>query len=243
MGPPVLLLDSASTTRRNLLRTLAAVPLLGACGGPSVLQQADLRPVSPEGLPRELPAPALRAGDEWRYLMRSVLTGLTTDRVQLRVSAVDADGYSIAGQSGQSGPFEARFDRNLNPIRNRNVAFAPPYPRYAFPLAIGKAWRTEVRTTVAGRPDQGTLLQDVSATVHGWERVTVPAGVFTTLRIDLAIAWRDTAYATERGNSTESFWYSATVRNAALHHRIDYVQGRVVSNDVVTELESFSTGA
>jgi hypothetical protein len=232
----------ASSNRRNLLLLVAAVPLLGACGGSSPLHQADIRPVSPEGLPGELPAPALQVGTEWRYVMRSVLTGLTTDRVQLRVSAVEADGYVVAGQS-EAGAFEARLDRDLNPIRNRNVAFAPPYPRYAFPLTIGKAWRTEVRTTVVGQPDQGTLLQNVSASVRGWERVTVPAGIFTTLRIDLAIEWQNTRDATERGNSTETFWYSAQVQNAVLHHRTDYASGRVVTNDSVTSLESLSAGA
>lgn len=230
----------ASSTRRNLLRVLAAAPLLGACRGPSPLQQADIRPVSPAGLPAELPAPILEAGVEWRYVVRNVLTGLATDHVRLRVAAVDADGYSIAGQSDESGPFEARLDRNLNPIRNRNVAFAPPYPRYVFPLTIGKAWRTEVRTTVVGQPEQGTLFQSVSANIPGWERVTVPAGVFTALRIDLAIEWRVSVEATERGNSAESFWYSAQARNAVFHHRTDYAYGRVVTNDVVTELESFS---
>ncbi len=134
-------------------------------------------------------------------------------------------------------------DRDLNPVRNRNVAFAPPYPRYAFPLAIGKAWYTEVRTTVAGQPDQGTLLQNVSATVRGGERVTVPAGIFTALRIDLAIEWRVSVEVSERGNSTERFWYSPQARNAVFHQRTDYAYGRVVTNDTVTELESFSLGA
>ena len=229
----------ASPTRRTLLRFLAATPLLGACRGPSPLQQADVRPVPSEGLPSELSAPVLQVGTEWRYVMRSVLTGLTTEYVQFRVSAVGVDGYTIAAQSDQSGPFQVRVDRNLNPIRNRNVAFAPPYPRYAFPLTIGKAWRTEVRTTVTGQPDQGTLFQNVSGNVRGWERVTVPAGVFTALRIDLAITWRVSVEASERGNSTESFWYSPEVRNAVFHHRTDYASGRVVTNDVVTELESF----
>jgi len=230
----------ASPTRRNLLRILAATPLLGACRGPSPLQQADLRTVPPEGLPNELPAPVLRVGTEWRYVMRSVLTGLTTEHVQFRVSAVDGNGYTIAAQSDQSGPFQVHVDRDLNPIRNRNVAFAPPYPRYAFPLSIGKAWRTEIRTTVVGQPGQGTLFQDVSGKVPGWERVTVPAGMFTALRIDLAITWRVSVEASERGNSAESFWYSPQVRNAVFHHRTDYAYGRVVTNDVVTELESFS---
>ncbi|MCG6876822.1 MAG: hypothetical protein LJE97_17170 [Betaproteobacteria bacterium] len=240
-APDPLLPSHAS--RRSILRVLAVAPLLGACGGPSVLTQADLRPVPPEGLPRELPAPALRVGDEWRYATRSVLTGLTTDEIQLRVSAVDAEGYALAGQSQAAGAYEVRFDRDLNPVRNRNVAFEPAYPRYAFPLAIDKTWSGEVRTNVIGAPDQGTLLQHVRATVHGWERVTVPAGIFTALRIDLAVEWRVSVEASERGNSTESFWYAASVRNAVFHHRVDFVQGRIVTNNIATELKWFHSGA
>lgn len=234
-------MDSRAT-RRNLLRLLAVAPLLSACGGPSVLREAALLPVSPEGFPSQLPAPALPVGAEWRYRIRAVLTGLTTDQVRYRVSAVDANGYEIAGVSQTDGPFEARYDRDLNPVRSRNVAFQPAYPRYSFPLAIGKMWRTTVRTTVVGDSGQGTLLQDVSAAVRGWERVTVPAGIFTALRIDLAINWQNSAFATERGNSTEAFWYAANVRNAVFHHRTDYSEGRIVTNNVVTELESFKVG-
>jgi hypothetical protein len=83
----------------------------------------------------------------------------------------------------------------------------------------------------------------VSATVRGWERVTVPAGNFTALRIDLAIDWRDSDNAAAWGNSAESFWYAAEVRNAVFHHRVDFAQGRLESNNSVTELESFSVGA
>jgi hypothetical protein len=240
ISPP---LAPPRASRRKLLRLLAATPLLGACSGPSVLSQADIQPMPAEGRPRELTAPDLRVGDEWRYILRSVLTGLTTDRVQLRVTAVDADGYTLAGQSQSGGPFEVRYDRNLNQVRDRSLAYTPAYPRFAFPLAIGKAWETEVRTNPIGIVGQGTLLQRVSGIARGWERVTVPAGIFTALRIDLAIDWRDTAQATIWGNSAETFWYATEVRNAVFHHRIDFPQGRLQSNNSVTELESFRVEA
>ncbi|MGB8435923.1 MAG: hypothetical protein WCE38_16840 [Burkholderiales bacterium] len=229
--------------RRDLLRLLAAVPLLGACSGPSPLREADLRPVAPDGLPSDLPAPMLRVGDEWRYVMRSELTGLTTDRVQLRVSAVDAGGYQIAGRSQEAGPFEVRYDRDLNIIRSRGSAFQPPYPRFAFPLAIGKSWRADVTSTLPAAVSDGAILQSVSATAQGWERVTVPAGTFTALRVVLAINWRNVNYASVWGSSGETFWYAAQVRNAVLHHRVDYPHDGAQSNNIVTELESFSAGA
>ena len=227
--------------RRNALRVLAAAPLLGACAGPTVLSQVDLRPVPPEGLPSELPAPDLRVGDEWRYVVRAELTGLTTDHAWLRVSAADAGGYRLTVQS-DAGPSETQYDRNLNLVVNQGVAFQPPYPRFMFPLAIGKTWSAETRSRVSPQPGTGTLVQSVKATVRGWERVTVPAGVFTALRIDAAVNWRNTDFASVWGNSAETFWYVASVRNAVLHHRVDYPHGGIQSNNVVTELQSFRVG-
>lgn len=230
-------------TRRRVLGLLAGVPLLGACGGPSVLREAGLQPVPPEGLPSALPAPALRVGDEWGYRRRDAMTGLATGRTQLRVTAVDADGYVIAETADPGGTFPVRYDRNLNPLRSRNVVFEPAYPRFAFPLAAGRAWRVEVRSSGVPAQRYATLIQRVSASVRGWERVTVPAGTFTALRVDLAIDWRDDDNAAAWGNSAESFWYAAEARNAVFHHRVDFAQGRLESNNSVTELESFSVGA
>jgi hypothetical protein len=228
--------------RRRWLRLLAATPLLGACGGPSVLRQAGLQPLPPDGLPAELPAPALRVGDEWRYVMRDAMTGLASDRARLRVTSADTGGYGLAESSQSVGPFDARYDRNLNLLRSRNVAYEPAYPRFAFPLAIGRAWSAEVRSVTVPAARYGTLQQRVRATVRGWERVTVPAGTFVALRVDLAIDWRDTDSASTWGNSAETFWYAPEVRNAVFHHRTDFPQGRFESNNSVTELESYRVG-
>jgi hypothetical protein len=207
-----------------------------------VLRQAGLQPVSPDGLPRELPAPVLRPGHEWRYVAHDGLTGLVTERAHLRVNAADADGYGLT-ETLQAGPvYEVRYDRSLNLVRWRNRAFAPAYPRFAFPLALGKTWRVELRSSAVPSVRYGTLIEQVSGVVRGWERVTVPAGTFTALRIDLALDWRDTDEATVWGNSTDSFWYAAEARNAVLRHRVDFPHAGAQSNNIVTKLESFSVG-
>jgi hypothetical protein len=235
-------LPSASRLRRRVLRALAATPLLAACSGPSVLRQAGLTPVPADGQPREVPAPALRVGDTWRYVMRDAMTGLTNDRAELRVAAVDAGGYALTEASQTAGTLEARYDRSLNLLRSRNVAFEPAYPRFSFPLMVGKSWRADVRSITVPAQRYGTLAQRVSATVRGWERVTVPSGTFVALRVDLAIDWRDTDDASTWGNSLETFWYAPAVRNAVFHHRRDFPQGRFESNNSVTELASYSVG-
>lgn len=234
---------SSAVRRRRLLRFLAATPLLGACGSPSVLRQAGLEPVPPDGLPRELAAPVLQVGDEWRYVKRSALTGLTIDSAQVRVTAAGPDGYTVVEDWQTAGPVAARYDRNLNPLRSGDWVYEPAYPRYSFPLAIGKTWGGEVVSSEVPARRYATLRQRLKANVRGWERVTVPAGTFTALRVDLAVSWRDTDSAQVWGGSAETNWYAAEVRNSVLHHRVDYPYNGVQSNNVVVELESFRVGA
>jgi hypothetical protein len=240
LPPP---LSSSSATRRRLLRLLAATPLLGACGGTTVLNQMGLQPVPPDGLPRELAAPVLQVGDEWRYVKRSALTGLTIDRVRVQVTAAEPDGYAVAEDWQTAGPITARFDRNLNPLRSGDWMYEPAYPRFSFPLALGKTWSGEVKSSEMPARRYGTLRQRLKAKVRGWERVTVVAGTFTALRIDLAINWSDTDNAQVWGSSAETFWYAVEVRNLVLHHRVDYPYDGIQSSNVLVELESFRVGA
>jgi hypothetical protein len=229
--------------RRRLIGLLAAMPLLDACGGTTVLNQMGLQPVPPNGLPRELPAPALQVGDEWRYVKRSALTGLTLDRARVRVTAAGRDSYAVAEDWQAAGPVAARFDRNLNPLRSGDWLYEPAYPRFSLSLAIGKAWSGEVIASEVPSRRYARQRQRLKASVRGWERVTVPAGTFTALRIDLAVNWSDTDNAQVWGNSAETVWYAAEVRNMVLHHRVDYPYDGIQSSNVLVELESFRVGA
>jgi hypothetical protein len=199
--------------------------------------------VPPEGLPREVTAPLLQVGDEWRYVKRSALTGLTIDQARVRVSAVGRDGYAIAEDWQTAGPVAARFDRNLNPLRSGNWVYEPAFPRLSFPLGVGKVWSGEVLSSEAPAGRYAMLRQRLKANVRGWERVTVAAGTFTALRIDLAISWNDTDNAQVWGSSAETVWYAAEVRNLLLQHRVDYPYDGIQSSNVLVELESFRVGA
>jgi hypothetical protein len=229
--------------RRRLIGFLAAAPLLGACGGTTVLNQMGLQPVAPDGLPRELPEPALQVGDEWQFVKRSALTGLTLDRARVRVTAVGRDGYAAAEDWQAAGPVAARFDRNLNPLHSGDWVYEPAYPRFSFPLAIGKAWSGEVIASEVPSRRYARLRQRLKANVRGWERVAVAAGTFTALRIDIAVNWSDTDNAQVWGNSAETIWYAAEVRNMVLQHRVDYPYDGIQSSNVLVELESFRVGA
>ncbi len=220
---------------------MALGPLLSACGT-SVLRQADLQPVPPEGRLNALPAPAIRVGDQWKFVIYAELSGRVVDQVRAEVTAAGPDGFTVAETWQTAGSVNARYDRNLNPLRTGTVAYEPAYPRFSFPLTIGKTWRGQTLAKEQPQSLFGAVRQDVRASVHGWERVTVPAGIFTALRVDLAIDWQDPANAQSRGSSKESLWYAAEVRNIVLHHRVDF-EDRVETNNSVTELESFRSGS
>jgi hypothetical protein len=119
----------------------------------------------------------------------------------------------------------------------------PAFPRYSFPLGVGQVWSGEVISSEAPARRYATLRQRLKASVRGWERVTVAAGTFTALRIDIAINWNDTDNAQVWGNSAETVWYAVEVRNMVLHHRVDYPYDGIQSSNVLVELESFRVGA
>jgi hypothetical protein len=168
--------------RRSLVGIIALTPILSACGGPSVLRQAGLQPVSPVGQPASVPAPDIRVGDEWRYVVRAELTGLAVDSARIRVVGIEPDGYSVVESWQEGGTINARYDRNLNPLRSGTAVYTPAYPRYAFPLSIGKTWRGATLARIQSPQGGGSVRQTLSAKVIAWERAIVPAGTFTAHR-------------------------------------------------------------
>ncbi len=231
-----------AASRRTFLGLLAISPWLGACVGSPVLRQAGLQPVAPEGLPQEIPAPTLRVGDQWQYRKRDGLTGLTTNESTIRIASVVPDGYAVAEAWQDGGAVEAQYDRSLNPLRTQNLVFDPPFPRYSFPLALGKAWGGEILMRVVPTQRYGTVRQRVRANVRDWERVSVPAGTFTAMRIDISTDSNDTDAASLSGTTAESIWYVPQVRNMVFYHRVDF-HYRQETNNSVLELVSFRLGA
>ncbi len=205
-----------------------------------MLRDAAIQPVPAAGMPAQVPAPTLRAGDEWSYTRRETMTGLVSNQVRGQVTGVTGEGYQVAEEWQSGGPTSARYDRELNPLRIGNVDFQPAFQRFSFPLAVGKTWQSEVVKRETPVQRYSTVRESVKGTVVGWERITVPAGTFTALRIDVTTVWHDVAAASVRGTSRETVWYVPEVRNVALLHRQDFYDDARLINDSVLELTSFS---
>ena len=171
---------------------------------------APLLQTPPPGIPLELVAPTVRAGDDWRYTLHDGYTRLPRGTVEYRVSAVEGDRVTVERRQGDRTSTE-RYTRDLNwrerPMTNLpNFRYDPPYAALPFPLAAGKTWRAYVKAT---DPATGQAHRvRIDGKVLGWERVRVPAGEFDALVV------RRIVYAgnedTTRGeeNITEFDWYA-----------------------------------
>lgn len=229
-------------SRRAALAGLVLASALAACAQYSVLRDANVQPVTAAGMPADVPAPTLRVGDEWSYTRRDTMTGLVDNQVRGRVAGVTGGGYQIAEEWQKGAPVNALYDLNLNPLRIGNVDYQPPFQRFSFPLAVGKTWQSELVKRATPVQRYSTVSESMRGTVVGWDRITVPAGTFTALRIDVTTVWHDLDAATVRGTSRETVWYVPEVRNVVLLHRQDYYGDVQILNDSILELTAFSVG-
>jgi hypothetical protein len=181
-------------------------------------------------------------GDEWSYTRRETMTGLVNNQVRGRVTGVGGQGYQIAEEWQSGGPVNALYDLDLNPLRIGNVSFQPPFQRFSFPLMVGKTWEGQLVKREVPVQRYSTVRESMRGTVVGWDRITVPAGTFTALRIDVTTVWSDVDAAGVRGSSRETVWYVPEVRNVVLLHRQDFFGDLQVLNDSVLELTAFTVG-
>ncbi|MGH8681542.1 MAG: hypothetical protein ACREVS_09475 [Burkholderiales bacterium] len=229
-------------SRPAVIGVVSAAAAVAGCAQYSVLRDANIQPVSAVGMPAQAPAPTLRVGDQWSYTRRETMTGLVSNQARGRVTGVTGEGYQIAEEWQSGGPVSALYDFNLNPLRIGNVDFRPPFQRFSFPLAVGKTWQSELVKREMPVQRYSTVRESVKGAVIGWERITVPAGTFTALRIDVTTVWSDIDASGARGSSRETVWYVPEVRNVALLHRQDFYGDVRIINDSVLELTAFSVG-
>src|SRR6185295_17685529 len=154
------------------------------------------------------PAPVYKVGDRWIYSGRdgfrdplvweetrevvAVAPGAIDIRVTWKGNRVDStqvERWTSAGDLAQGAVFD---------IETRQ--FAPPLPRYKFPMTPGEKWSLfakQVNLTTK-REDPVNYYVNVS----GWKKVTTPAGTFDAIGLRIFMRLDD-----------EEFWRSATEAN------------------------------
>lgn len=161
-----------------------------------------------------VPPPAPKVGDWWR--LRYPELGGT---VFLQIKAV-ADGHFVT-TFGSRG--ERRYSREWNRIDTITadggvITYDRPLCFYSFPMWVGKKWNCMVRWRLLHYEDQLSIWAEAVA----WEQVTVPAGTFEAMRVDI-----------QARDSTTHCWYAPSV-NAPVKCEVKYYHSRSGAFELVS---------
>jgi hypothetical protein len=165
----------------NAFRSAACAAAVFLAGGAAHAQTVDVPPI--------------KEGDHWVYAVKAeqVQNGAlaaSSRKYEAWIVRVGSHSFVMANKAGDSNlpPHEA----SLNPDWSTSAVFNGEEKivsrPYSFPMAPGKGWDSD---SVQPHPSQGvkSLRNKVHYTVLGWEDVTVPAGKFKALKIEMEGNW------------------------------------------------------
>ncbi len=186
--------------------------------------------------------PPIRVGDTYVYASEDpdgTAASLTTRRT-VTASAPNVVLSSISLDSKNAKPRTLRFNRQWNLLASRSPNgsgrdYSPPLKYYDFPLFPGKTWQqttteTDIRTGAV-------RTHTVEGVVEGWDVVTVPAGTFRAIKVNLRTELYDPGSG-ERIPGTDVSWYVPEVKRSVK----SVTSGQGGSRRVI-ELLEYSLGA
>lgn len=184
--------------------------------------------VCAQTVPSSIDGPTVRIGDAWMY---NKLDGRNRRLEYVSVNTVRKIGPdSISMEStALDGSHIANIQRtrDFNLVRIEAAGFTqtalPYYPNFAFPLQIGKIWQRDVELANTSTPGKKVHAQ-LEGRVVGWESVTVPAGNFLALKIEVKGWYRgENIDGIWTGRIEDALWYAPEVRNAVRYEYQDTV--------------------
>jgi hypothetical protein len=187
--------------------------------------------------PEPIEKPAVKVGDTWIYNTLNGQTGVL-EHVSLNVIRKIDEKAILIESSNLDGSSVSKILRtpDFNFVRLEAPTFtrtaSPYYPNYAFPLRIGKTWKSAVVLENSNQPGK-QVRAELEAKVIGWESVTVPAGNFLALKIELDGWYQGTSIEGNwTGRIVEALWYAPAVRNAVRYEYRDTVDVSNYSHEV-----------
>jgi hypothetical protein len=132
----------------------------------------------------EVPAPRLQPGDEWNYQVVDLWHGGEIARQHASVVSVAGDEAMIRFDTkrvnedsprSRTTAVDMRSLTEINPARGN-------YFFLGFPLKPGKSWQFDFPNDA---PKRATNSVERWGKVAGWESVSVPAGTFRALRVEI----------------------------------------------------------
>lgn len=176
------------------------------------------------------PAPAI--GDSWTYQYTDVWKGSKGNINRMEVASIDEAGVHVAIKRAASGALISTqlFSAEMNPIDRGGMHFAPSFARYAFPLAPGKEWSSEV---VGDNSKAGKQWRyQIKGKVLDWEKVRVPAGEFEALKIFIHADYGPADGSAPGGHLSETVWFVPALNHyVKLEQQDSDAAGRLYSRD------------
>lgn len=163
--------------------------------------------------------PAINVGDS--YLLESIDAAHPANNHKTKrvVSAVTGDGFDLSVVNLKSKTGKARtltFDKGWNLIATRNADhsgydYAPALKYYDFPLTPGKTWKqTSIETD---NKTGATKKHVITGVVGGWEEISVPAGTFHALKVNLQTELYDPK-SQQKTIGTDVSWYAPETKRS-----------------------------
>jgi hypothetical protein len=175
-------------SRRTFITSAALAPV--ACGVPLSYERG-----MPVAAPR--PTPVVRppqVGQEWSYIKKDIFNGKTLGLITERVSKIGSS-IVIDRTSEDGGMLPSEIQTSWGMVATdtqwpRLLNFSPSLPLWPLELSIGWSKQFTSKYSVAGYSDSRLNWQEYMS-VQGWEKITVPAGEFITLRFQNLINYEN----------------------------------------------------
>ena len=171
-------------------------------------------------------APTVRVGDVWKYNRLDGFTNEIKFEFSRRVVGISDSEITIEQTiKGRAGYRVIIYDRFWNLIDNGTLKFEPSNGVQSFPVTIGKVLRKEYRGTVLKTGASAVCTS--KGQYVGWEKVTVPAGTFDTLRLEDEIECRSTGADAAINKTAHKSWYAPSVNRIVRSESQTLRDGRV----------------
>lgn len=194
--------------------------LLAACGTTSskMAYQPKSAPAikaSAESSSSPVPQPVLHVGQMWAYRRTDLWRHEVVERYEQELRIQDGDRWTVQWRITETTDPLRRGSVTGEYLDARTLAFADPkmtgrHIPLSFPLAPGKTWSFKYSYNPQHSRD---VFVEQTASVVGWEEVSVPAGRFRALKVVHDGTYRaiDSAFPWS-GTIQEIYWYAPEAR-------------------------------
>ena len=162
------------------------------------MQPFQAKPLTRPGLKVE--QPAWKVGYQWRYAWKGPGTSGTITSEVVREDTFEG-APSYVRRTGKNETFYTKdILSELATMSSGRLAskYSPPYQVFSWPLEVGKEWRNTY--TIENVEKKSSQNFDFRMVASGVEQITVPAGSFEALKIEV--------YGVSGGNLLMEYWYS-----------------------------------